>query len=301
MTQTPVLLIIFNRWDTALQVVSVLKKAEMKNLYIYCDGPRKEILEESNTLITAQNKILEAIDWPCEIKTNFRQENEGPRLAIGKAINWLFENEEFGIILEHDCVPAISFFSFCSRLLNYYKEDERIWHISGDNFQFGKIRGEGTYYFSKLNHIWGFATWKRAWKYYDVDMKNYESFKKQKIIRNILNDERSIKIWEDIFEKAYHQQIVTWDYQWTFAMWSNNGLAILPNVNLVSNVGFGSLALNTTNPNHLLAYMQTSEIKDIIHPTFVLADKEADKFAINAVFNPTILKFALRKFNISKI
>ncbi|MDP1728351.1 MAG: hypothetical protein Q8M15_16325 [Bacteroidota bacterium] len=294
--QSPVLLIIFNRSDTALMVIEQLRAAAINKLYIYCDGPRLSTTGEAELLLSVQKSIIKSINWPCEIKTNFNTNNEGPRLAIGHAINWFFEHEEEGIILEHDCVPSVSFFGFCKDLLNHYRNDERIMHISGDNFQFGKTRGNGSYYFSKLNHIWGFATWKRAWQHYDVDMKNFELFKKEQKIKSVLNDKRSQKIWMEIFEKTYRKEIRTWDYQWTFAMWCNNGLAILPNVNLVSNIGFDSQALNTTDPNHILANLQRAEIETINHPTFILADSEADKFATNDVFNPTLLKFALRKF-----
>ncbi len=293
-----VLLIVFNRSDTTLQVLEQLRKAEVSKLYIYSDGPRKGQIEEVATLQVVQQKVLEAVDWDCKISTHFQKQNEGPRLALGHAISWFFEQEEEGIILEHDCVPALSFFPFCKTLLQHYRHDERIMHISGDNFQFGKWRGDGSYYFSKLNHIWGFATWKRAWKLYDVEMKLYPLFKKENRIRDIIQDKRSRKIWMSIFERTFQKTLETWDYQWTFAMWCNNGLAILPNVNLVSNVGFDSKALNTTNPDHKLANMQRIELEEIKHPSFILSDEEADKFATNDVFNPTLLKFALRKFNL---
>ncbi len=295
---TAVLLITFNRSDTALQVITQLRTARIGKLYLYSDGPRAEIKGETEILSKVQQTLLKEIDWPCKVQTNFRQKNEGPRLAIGHAINWFFENEEEGIILEHDCVPSLSFFGFCKNLLEHYRHDERMMHISGDNFQFGKWRGDGSYYFSRLNHIWGFATWKRAWKFYDVEMKNYPLFKKENRMNDIIQNKRSRKIWRTIFERTYQKELQTWDYQWTFAMWTHNGLAILPNVNMVSNVGFDRNALNTTNPDHKLANMQRFDIEQITHPSFILVDEEADIFATNDVFNPTLLKFALRKFNL---
>lgn len=289
---TPVLLILFNRADTALQVLERIKLVGVKKLYLFSDGPRSSKIGESETLKKIQSEILNAIDWDCEVKTKFEEENKGPRYAIGNGINWFFENEEHGIIFEHDCLPNLSFFSFCEELLAKYADDERIMHISGNNFQFGHKRGDGDYYFSRLNHIWGFATWRRAWNHYDVEMKDYPYFKKVNGLQSLFNKKRMQKIWESILDKTFQKQLETWDYQWTFTLWKNNALAILPNENLVSNIGFDSSALNTTNPNHRLAAMQTSEIKQIKHPSLVIPDTKADDFSMLEVFNPTIGKFA---------
>jgi hypothetical protein len=295
---TPVLLIIFNRFDTTQQVITKLREGLVPKLYVYCDGARKEKLGEADQLKRVQEQVLSAIDWPCEVITNFKVANEGPRLAIGHAISWLFETEEQGIILEHDCVPHLSFFNYCETLLKYYEEDERVMHISGDNFQFGRWRGDGSYYFSRFNHIWGFATWKRAWKHYDLTMSHYPAFKEKHRIKEVFASKRAQRIWIDILDRTYSGDIQTWDYQWTFAIWNVNGLAILPNVNLISNVGFDSLALNTTNAKHRLANMPTHEMGNISHPGLMKVDEEADNYAVNDVFNPTMFRFALQKFGI---
>ncbi|OYU94267.1 MAG: hypothetical protein CFE21_16910 [Bacteroidetes bacterium B1(2017)] len=290
-----VLLIVFNRFDTAVQVLAQLRLAAVKKLYIYSDGPRNTKEGEKETLTDVQTKILAQIDWPCQIETRFCENNQGPRIAIGQAIDWFFEHEEEGIILEHDCVPNQSFFPYCKELLAYYRTDERIMHISGDNFQFGKWRGDGSYYFSKLNHIWGFATWRRAWKHYDVDMKEYPEFREKDRLNDILWHKRSIDFWQKTFDKTYSKEIETWDYQWTFAMWINNGLSIYPNKNLVSNVGFDKLALNTTNPNDKIARMLTQEMHEIIHPKLILHDQEADSYTMDEVFYPSLWKYAVSK------
>ncbi|MDP3927572.1 MAG: hypothetical protein Q8R57_00975 [Bacteroidota bacterium] len=295
---TPVLLIIFNRFDTTQQVIAKLREAAVPKLYMYCDGPRKNKLGETELLKEVQEKVLEAIDWPCSVITQFREENEGPRLAIGHAVSWLFETEERGIILEHDCVPHLSFFNFCETLLEHYKDDERVMHISGDNFQFGKWRGDGSYYFSRFNHIWGFATWKRAWKQYDLSMSQYPMFREKERIKEIFASKRAQRIWLDILDRTYSGSLQTWDYQWTFAIWNVNGLAILPNVNLISNVGFDSLALNTTNAKHRLANMPSYELGEIKHPSKMNVDVAADNYAVNDVFNPSMFRFALQKFGI---
>ena len=292
---TPVLLILFNRADTALQVLERIKLVGVKKLYLFSDGPRSSKIEESETLKKVQSEILNAINWDCEIKTKFEEENKGPRYAIGNGINWFFENEEHGIIFEHDCLPNLSFFSFCEELLAKYADDERIMHISGNNFQFGRKFGTGDYYFSKFNHIWGFATWRRAWKHYDLDMKSYPEFKLKNELVNIFPDNRVYKFWETVFDKTYNKEIETWDYQWTFSMWCQNGLAILPQKNLVSNIGFDSEALNTKNPNHKVAFMETFELLEIKHPKWIIHQMDADIFSIHNIFYPSILKFGIQK------
>jgi hypothetical protein len=149
-------------------------------------------------------------------------------------------------------------------------------HISGDNFQFGNSRGEGSYYFSKYNHIWGWATWKRAWKHYDVNMKNFEDFLKSNQIINIFKIKQQQKYWMNIFQRVYNNKINTWDYQWAYTFFINNGFCIMPNVNLVSNIGFGVQSAHTQSENSIFSKMEAKEITEIKHPNFVLADQEAD-------------------------
>lgn len=290
--KTAVLLIVFNRIDTAAQVLERILASGCTNLYLYSDGPRTEKSGEAEQLKNVQQALLAQIPGQVKLTTRFSNKNQGPRIAVGEAISWFFEQEEEGIIFEHDCLPHPDFFPFCESLLAHYRNDERIMHISGDNFQFGKQRGEGSYYFSRLNHIWGFATWRRAWKHYDPTIKDWPEFKANKRLNDIYSHKRMQKIWEDIFDKTHSGELQTWDYQWTFSMWRNNGLAILPQHNLVSNIGFDSKALNTTNPNHPLAAMETRQTGALVHPKFILPAIEADEFSILEVFNPTIGKFA---------
>ncbi len=162
MFQTPILFLIFNRPDTTKRVFESISRVKPTKLYIAADGARKNKVGEV-LLCQETRNIIELIDWECEIKTLFRTENLGCKIAVSSAIDWFFENEEQGIILEDDCLPHPSFFGYCETLLNYYKDDLRIGHIGGDNFQKGKKRGEGSYYFSQYYFIWGWAIWKLAW------------------------------------------------------------------------------------------------------------------------------------------
>ena len=221
-------------------------------------------------------KITTQIDWPCEVKTLFREKNLGCKIAVSSAITWFFENVEQGIILEDDCLPNQSFFVFCEQMLELYKDDQRIMHISGDNFDFGQKRGNADYYFSKLNHIWGWATWKRAWKHYDLEMPTLEEFIENNYIKDIFNDKEIAKKWINNFKKAKNGKVNTWDYQWTYTIWSKNGLAIIPSKNLVKNIGFGYGATHTKTKNQLIEKNDIFSLSVKKHPDVIIRDYNAD-------------------------
>ena len=283
-TKSAVLFIIYNRYDTALQVLAQIKEAKPARLYITADGPRLSRPGEDTECAKTKEVILAAIDWPCEVKTLFREENVGPKEAISSAISWFFETETEGIVLEHDCLPHNSFFSFCDVLLAKYRTDTRIWLISGSNLTRKKF-GNASYYFSRLTNGWGFATWKRSWNYYDKDLTQYEEAEVRPQLEKIFDDPLIVDSWEQIFKDMKAGKINTWDYQATFAHLFNNCLNIMPNNNLVSNIGFGDKAENTTNENSLFAGIPLAPLSEIIHPKYILAEKEADDIVLNEEFN----------------
>ena len=292
---TPVLFLIFNRPDTTKRVFESIREAKPARLYIAADGFRESKIGEQGLCIQTR-EIVKTIDWQCEVKTLFRDKNLGCKVAVSSAINWFFENEESGIILEDDCLPNQSFFMFCETLLNYYRDDESVMHIGGANFQGGRKRGEGSYYFSKYNHIWGWATWRSAWQKYDVTMKDYSPEKTTQLLQSIFDTKREIGYWEKVFSDVYSSKINTWDYQWTYAVWKHQGIAVLPNINLVSNIGFDTDATHTDSKDIMsVGNIPVSEMYEIIHPTVKIVNKEADNFALNNVFYPTLFKYAQRK------
>lgn len=295
MFNTPILFLIFNRPDTTKQVFESIRKVRPNKLYLAADGPRASKLGEVDLCMQTRN-IVSQIDWDCEIKTLFRDENLGCKIAVSSAIDWFFENEEQGIILEDDCLPHESFYGFCETLLNYYKNDGRVFHISGNNFQDGIIRGDGSFYFSKYNHIWGWATWKRAWKMYDVNLK----FENEKEIEVFINRNFEAKkeqlFWTKLYKNFIKSAIDTWDYQWTYAIWKNNGLSIIPNKNLVSNIGFDSNGTHTNGNDILgLGNTKTSPISKIINPSVIVINKKADKYTLDHYFNPSIIFYIYKK------
>lgn len=268
-----VLFLIFNRIDTTSLVFEAIKKAAPKKLYVAADGPRNAVEYQKCKIV---REIATSVTWDCEVKTLFREENLGCKDAVSGAINWFFEQEEQGIILEDDCLPSSSFFGFCSVLLDKYKDDDRIGHIGGSNFQNGIKRGEGSYYFSRLTHVWGWAGWRRAWKKYDVNMSTFSCFTVSNL-QNLPGHAPFKEVWYKNLKSTYEGHINTWDYQLSYFNIINNYLSIIPNQNLIRNIGFGEEATHTIE-NHPFANLETEEIDSMVHPYFFIPEVEADLY-----------------------
>jgi len=289
--KTAVLFLVFNRLDTTKQVFEAIRQAKPPRLYVAADGARETKEGEAEKVKAVREYIISNIDWECEVKTLFREQNFGCKMAVSSAITWFFENEEMGIILEDDCLPSQSFFWFCEELLEMYKDDMRVGMISGDNFQKGIIRGEADYYFSIYNHIWGWASWANRWQNYDVSL---EKFQDTKFIEELFNNKKTVEYWVKTFQTMKKQLINTWDYQWTFTLWNAKQLTILPNVNLIENVGFGADATHTTGESEL-ANLKAHELELNNHPKNVERDLEADIFTSKLMF--TKISFIKRIIN----
>ncbi|MCU7837321.1 MAG: nucleotide-diphospho-sugar transferase [gamma proteobacterium symbiont of Taylorina sp.] len=288
MFNTAILFMIFNRPDTTEQVFDEIRKIKPARLYVAADGARNGVTGEDQK--TAQvRKIITNINWDCELKTLYRDKNLGCKTAPASAIDWFFEHEEEGIILEDDCLPNQSFFYFCEQMLQRYREDERIWHISGSNYQNGLKRGDSSYYFSMYCLIWGWATWKRAWQYYDVSIASYPDFVKKNKIKQLFKSRQLQKHWLEQFRLVYENKLDAWDHQLTYAMLNHSGLSIIPNVNLISNIGFGAGATHTIDANSRFSDIKSVEIHDIIHPEFIIQDQIADDYSSKYVVIPPLL------------
>jgi hypothetical protein len=274
---TPILLLIFNRLDTTQKVFNEIKKVKPKKLFVSADGSRENKIGETEKCLAVQNIILKQINWDCELFTNFRERNLGCKLAISSGIDWFFKHEERGIILEDDVLPDSTFFRFCEELLEYYKDDKRIMMISGDNFQFSKKSTEYSYCFSKYSFIWGWASWRRAWNFYDVDMKLWPKVRDKNLLFNILDNKKQVSYWSSIFEKVFSGKINAWSYQWLFACWVQNGLTILPRVNLVSNIGFGRSGTHTRGRSILANLGIKQAVFPLSHPSYLCRDTIEDK------------------------
>jgi len=269
---TPILFLIFNRPECTTQTFDAIRKVKPKELYIAADGPREGKTGEKE-LCEKTKDVVKNIDWDCEVKTLFREKNLGCGLAVSGAITWFFENVDRGIILEDDCVPNESFFNFCQELLEKYKSDEQIMHISGTNLQLSEVT-DASYFFTYACYMWGWATWRRAWMKYDFQVKDYS---KKWDFNGFVTDKFEKKYWHKLFDKVKRGKIDTWDYQWFYACWKNNGLSIMPSVNLVKNIGFGYTGTHTLG-DHFVEDLKTLPLETIIHPVTITRNIKADKW-----------------------
>lgn len=279
---TPILFLTYNRISTSQKVFEAIREVRPSRLYFASNSANSEDPIEISKINEVRN-LINKIDWNCQVQTLYQEKHLPVKVSIITSINWFFKNEEQGIILEDDCLPSIAFFKFAGELLVKYKYDMRVWHIGGvctlssENFS-----NEDSYYFSKFNHIWGWATWKSRWDHYDSTMPSYHRFIKDQCINNIFDSDKLCKMWIKYFDDAYNNKINTWDYQWYFTTWINNGLSIIPSKNLVSNIGFGNAATHTTDVTSKLANMKVDNFFQIKkHPEIILANYKYDK--INAL------------------
>lgn len=297
--ETPILLLIFNRLSTTEKVFEKISAQKPRFLFIASDGPRAGREGEVELVNKVRQTVLNKIDWDCDVKTLFRDENLGCGVAPYTAITWFFEHVEHGIILEDDCLPLDGFFNFCHEMLNYYKHDEHIYEICGTNLQAGKMRGDGSYYFSNYGGIWGWATWARAWKKYDYEMAGLEKFLHNKTIEQKFASKSQQKFWIKTLTNA-SKLGSWWDYQWLFTVWSNNGICIVPNGNLIQNIGFSSGGTHTLEEPSWYNEMTKARIDLTIikHPDEIKVDIDADKFQFeNTIATPknNLIKRLLKK------
>ena len=293
-TKSAVLFIIFNRPGTTRQVFDQIKKAKPSRLYIAGDGARANKPGEKELCIAARS-VVDEIDWVCEVKTNFQDVNIGCKEAVSSAISWFFEHEEEGIILEDDCLPADSFFDFCDTLLEKYRYDTRIRHIAGCNLQHGRKWGRGSYYFSNITHVWGWAGWRRVWQDYDKELKQFDEKDILYQVGKIFNNRYIIDSLGHIFKELKAGKIDTWDYQLGFLNYFNNGLCIIPNVNMIANLGFGTDSTHTVDANSPYANLPVENLTEIIHPQYFLPEKQADLHTLTYDFD---IKERERKHNL---
>lgn len=294
----PILMLVFNRPDLTKIVLQRVLELRPHKLYVVADGARDNRPEEK--LKVAQTRALfDGIPKETELKVLFRKNNLGCKNSVSEGISWFFQYEEMGMILEDDCLPGACFFPFVRELLHYYKNEERIMHIGGNNFQFEKNMEraqDASYYFSNFPQIWGWATWRRAWKCYNIEMKGLEEF--------IGGEHRKLIGWEWFYyykynqhlEKVANNQIDTWDYQWLFTVWQKGGLAIVPNVNLVENIGFGEEATHTTQSDSVLSKITTGEMKfPIVHPMGFYPDSDSDNYTLGLIYGKNWKERIMRK------
>jgi hypothetical protein len=276
--ETPVAFVVFNRPETTERVFRAIAAARPRTLLVVADGPRADRPGEGE-LCQRTRAIATAVNWPCDVRTNFAPANLGCGRRVSSGLDWVFSEVDRAVVLEDDCLPAPDFFPFCSAMLDRYADDPRVMHVSGANFQFGRRRGPYSYYFSRHVLIWGWATWRRAWRHYDFELKSWPRFRAERL-GEVCRDAAEEAYWTASLDKVARGQLDTWDYQWLFACWQQRGLAVIPNTNLVSNIGFGPTATHTSGAG-VGANLPAGQIGALRHPPDVKPDAAADAFYVD--------------------
>lgn len=292
---TPVALFVFNRPDVTQKVFSQIAKVKPSTLFVVADGPREAVSGEAE-LCRRTRSVIDSVDWDCEILTDFSDRNMGCRRRLVSGLDWVFETVPEAIILEDDCCPNLSFFRFCDEMIEKYRDDERIGMVSGDNFQFDKTSQAESYYFSRYAHIWGWASWRRAWRHFDEKASVWPDFKRRGGFESLGLCKAEQRFWSEAFQSAYEKDIDIWDYQWMLALWAQNMLTVMPGRNLVSNIGFGQAATHTKGES-IFAEMETCEMEfPLRHPDHVFSNVVADEATSKMMFRKSLHLWIREKF-----
>jgi hypothetical protein len=270
-------------------VFEAISKVKPAKLLLVADGPRlgREKEAEACRLV---REIVTRVDWPCEVSKNFSESNLGCEERMVSGLNWVFSLEEEAIILEDDCLPDLSFFPFCQELLERYRGDNRIAYISGDDVVKRYIKPVDSYYFSRIGGIWGWATWRSEWRRYDRYLSDWPELKKQRMLEEIFDEPKAVKFHTLIFDAMHEKRGPdTWDYQWVYTNLKNNSLVIVPNVNLIANIGFGEGATHTMrgDPRFMLAACPIEF--PLRHPSNLIPLRSLDRLRIQDQLPPSIL------------
>lgn len=308
--ETPVVFTIFNRPELTRKSFEAIRNQRPKKLFIIADGPRSTHIEDKK-LCDEVRKIVENIDWPCEVFRNYSEHNLGLKRRTISGLDWVFAQTDKIIFLEDDNLPHPDFFTFCENLLNRYLNDQRVSFISGSNFQNGILRGNASYYFSKYPHNWGWATWKRTWDYYDGNLNFWPNWRQSENFKKKFPIRLERKMWEKIFDQSYSGKVNSWGYPLFACMIKNDLLTATPNFNLISNIGFGEFSTHTHDPKDPLSNQELKPINNLVHPKYIEANFDADYydfknnfvekdsiFPRNLLFLPGLIKgYFLRKFS----
>ncbi len=271
--EVPVAFFIFNRPIPTAKVFAEITKLKPAILLITADGPRHEA---DVPLVEVTRKIVEQIDWPCDVRRNYSETNLGVRKRMYTGIDWVFEQFEQAILLEDDCVPDPTFFPFCCELLEKYKDEERVMMIGGTHMLPDRRFTNDSYYFSVMTHIWGWATWRRAWRHYDAAMPDFLKDLDAAFPGDFVPSAKAADFYNKVIHDTYTGNLNAWGLAWMYAAWKQRAYTILPAVNLISNIGFGPDATHTRKVDPF-AELPTQPMEfPLKHPREVKGNAEAD-------------------------
>jgi hypothetical protein len=275
--------LVFNRPESTARVFERIRGARPSRLFVVADGPRADKPGDVAKCEAVRHIVDQGIDWPCEVHKKYAERNLGCARGVAGGLTWAFSFSEKLIVLEDDCLPDPGFFDFCDELLDRYATDTRIGHITGCLRYFQRFEMEHSYAFCRYGSIWGWASWSRAWRHYDLEMRLWPQFLRQHAIRSATRSRREEATWTKLLNTAYAGRLNTWDYQWYFARFAQGMLSIAPSVNLVENIGFDGSGTNC-GPGEGSPLRCSPIAFPLRHPEFVVPAHEFDaSYARHAV------------------
>lgn len=297
-----VVLLTFNRPESAARVLKQIREARPAHLFYVSDAARDDRPRESE-LVDRTRDLADTVDWPCQVHRVFADRNMGCAQRVSSAVTEALTVVERVVVLEDDCVADPSFFPYCQNVLVRYANDLRVMSVTGDNFQRGIRRTDASYYFSKYPHCWGWATWRRAWNHFDLSISQWPTIRDAGYLSGFCQSDAELQYWTDIFDRVHQGKIDSWAYPWQLCCWMNHGLTVVPEVNLVSNIGYGERATHTRKRTPVIG-LPTQSLGEIRHPETVvrhaIADAFTDQWVFSGIHQASGLKRLRRKLGIRR-
>jgi hypothetical protein len=278
--ETPVAFVLFKRPDRTARVFDAIRRARPSRLFLIADGPRAGKSDEERGCEEAR-AVVEQVDWPCEVTRDFASGNVGLKHRLPSGLDGVFREVDRAIVLEDDCIPHETFFRFCDELLERYADDELVMHVAGSQLLRDPPEWTASYHFSRYVHIWGWATWRRAWSHFDLELRDWHGLgrdQRESRLRSMFSEESERGHWRYVWDNS--SEIENWDAQWSYALLAHEGLAANPNRNLITNVGFGEDATNAAeDPLGIAARPLEAMEFPLRHPDEIERDAAADVLA----------------------
>jgi hypothetical protein len=272
----PVVFLVFNRPACTARTFAEIRKAQPRQLLVVADGPRQGHLSDAASCLETRRIVDDGVDWPCEVLRNYSERNLGCAERVASGLTWAFSVVESAIVLEDDCLPDPSFFPYCEELLVKYRDDARVGQICGTPLITPSLERDASYVFSRYGPIWGWASWRRAWAYYDLKLQNWPQLRATRGLSSVIHSPAELRWRIKLYDSLHSGPRETWDYQWGYAKISQSMLSVIPCQNLIENIGFGEGATHTRGK-------QTGGLPlgalpmPLRHPQWVLPDADFEK------------------------
>ena len=296
----PVVFIFYNRPEVMTRTWAAIERWQPVELFLIADGPQEKKKRDRHICKVAR-QIVADVNWSCDVRRLYSEKNLGCRQRVSSGLDQVFTEVDRAIILEDDCVVQDDFFRFCATLLERYVDDERFWGVSGTSFIDSASTNQEAYFATRYVSSWGWATWRRAWQAADQKMRFWPQWKKSRAWHQAHRDPRERWYWHLLFNDCYKKRIDTWDFPFLANQWHNNGLFLMSNHNLVSNVGFGKHATHTRDPKSSMAALDIESLRKDVRSGQLTPDLDRETKIFNIAFNGNKLRLPAALYTIPRL